>query len=218
MLNKVVIFACLCALFLPAAAQNRLGLKLDVGASYVRNTQESSNADINVLPSLSGQFGLFKEWGLEGKSRIGVELLGTYVQGKNKFEFDALGPNLEPAGTIFVNYTTELFYFSVPLWYGMDFGPWTVNVGVQGSVLMSNTYWEDTQVEANGTVTEYRNTDVIQRGFRADVGPRAALFYRLNDRINLEASYYYGMINAWEVIEGVRNNWWKAAAGIRVAL
>ena len=218
MLNRLFISACLLGLFLPASAQNRLGFKLDLGASYIRNTLELSSGERQVLPSLSGQAGMFAELDLKGASRVGVELLGTYVQGKDKLQFPTLNANLEPTGTIFVTYEKELVYLSVPLWYGVDFGKWTVNAGVQGHVLLGSWYWEDTRIEEGNTVTELRNTDVIQYGFRADVGPRAAVFYHLNDHLSFEGSYYYGLIDAWEVISEVDNNWWKAALGIRVSL
>lgn len=218
MLNRIFLLACLLGIFLPASAQNRLGFKLDLGASYIRNTLEVSNGSLQVLPSLSGQLGIFGELDLGGPSRIGAELLGTYIQGKDKLEFPTFDINMQQLGTVYVKYEKELAYLSVPLWYGVDFGKWTVNAGVQGSVLLGSWYWEESRYVEPDKVTEHRNTDVIQRGFRADFGPRAAVFYHFNDHLSFEGSYYYGLIDAWETLDSVDNNWWKAALGIRVSL
>lgn len=196
-------------------AQSLKGLKLSIGPSFVRNTIDYTGQSHKVLPSLSFQIGVFKEWDLNGAGRLGLEVLGNYFQSLEKFEYNTTDDVGVVNGWVKGRVASEFLYLAVPIWYGLDFGKWTASLGVQVSVGKHVGYFSRSTSEIDGVPRDQSFAGSWPVQFRPDFGPKAGLLYHHNDRWTFEGNVYYGFVDTYDTYRDNRSNMMQATFGAK---
>ena len=218
MLRAIFLTILAVGLFQISQAQHQRGIKIAFGPGVINHNETFPVGEYTNLSSLSLQMGFYNEWKLKERLKFGGEVLVTYVRGKSHLEFPVFKDNGDLFGQYEQYSLRDMIYLSVPMWCGVEFGRWTVNAGIQGSVFLTGYYQRVQNFQIPGTVSVWPGNNRLNGANRIDFGPRAAVFCRINNRWSMEASYYHGLTNAyrWEV--GTKSNIQQGTLGARIAI
>jgi len=205
--------------------QQKWGVKVGGGISKITNSMEPSNGTITISYAPSGQGGLYYYLSLGKSSSLGAELLFSQIEGKEKLEMEIKTPEVMNFGHYSSLAFKHISYLSLPFYYGFTIKRLTINAGFQVAYALASSGREKNVLTIYGFPfneigSSNRKIDDINIK-KWDFGPRAGITYPLTDRLELEATYYYGINNIqkgdpvlWEskvqqMTFGVRYTFWN---------
>lgn len=179
-----------------ASGQHQLGIKAGAGLSRITNSLNMENLSTQFVPS--GQGGFYYKRTLGNGSSLGMELLFSQIEGKETWEgWELLFNSDERFEMVYVKnrLSRHISLLSLPVYYGINIKKLTIHAGVQSSYAIAySSPYTSTGIRQG---QPYRRKTISDNSVidKFDFGPRAGIIYPLNDKLSVEATYYYGFNN-----------------------
>ncbi len=218
-MKNTLIITILIVLNLSVLGQHNFGLKLNGGISRLSSNLVGTNATSKIRSAPSGLGGAFYNYELGEKSILGVELLFSHIQSKETMSFSLINSDGVNVGYTTSDIYRNISYLSLPIYYGFKKNRFTFNAGFRVSYALKTGGSQKGETVLNGRTEQidYEYDELNIDDF--DFGARAGLTYNLTDKIDLEATYYYGTNN---ILTNNNNNWtWRiqqATIGVKYTL
>ncbi|MBW6484052.1 MAG: PorT family protein [Vicingaceae bacterium] len=200
-LVKTILVLILYVVCLTTYGQHTFGVKLADGWSKIStkiNSSPPTPQEFKFMPSYQG--GLSYNFHFKNKSLIGAELLFSKIRGKEHSESPTTDEFGNPTDEFIIgNVDRHISYLSVPVYYGLNYKKFTVNIGVQTSfVIYSSGLATTLAPDNNGNTLYFENKTAKLPITNYDFGIRAGLSFALSNNIMVESFYYYGLLNIYE--------------------
>ena len=192
----LIIFLTFC---LKSFGQREVGLKCNIGASRVLawNSWKIQPQKFPIIAS--GQFGFFYLKTIKSRSILGVELLLTQIEGKEKYRYKD--------GETFVTYR-DYSYLGIPIYYGYKINKANINLGFQFNYLVRGIERiRGNGIDLQGIPYSYEINGILPNIKRYDFGLRVGGNYYLNNRLELGTNFYFGLSNIWKDPKIHPGNW-----------
>lgn len=178
-------------------SQYDFGVKINSGLSKISNSIKYDNVTSSIKPSISAQVGLYLNYNLYDSLFIGGDVLLLQIEGKEKMVYDEpSGPGIVPK-TITENINTHLSYIGIPLYFGYKIKKMIVNIGFQYLYMIYSSSVDKFQIESQSFELRKSNLNLIKYNY----GPSILFLFKLSEKINIEANYYYGLNTISKIID-----------------
>ncbi len=182
-----------------------IGVKLDLGASYITNEQfANTDIDHQIKPGKSANLGMFFDFSVSKKSSVSFEL--NYVKLESKEVLNGVVV-LDPLGrpVVYGNQyiRKKISYIALPVYYSFQFDRLSVNVGGQVSTVMGGS----AEVRSESEFYEY-DMQYEPALNELDYGVRFGMQWKLSHRFDLEATYYHGLSDIQKPFRNGESDFW----------
>lgn len=181
---------------LTSFANQQFGVKFSGGLSQISNSLNMPTLSTQYAPS--GQGGVYYNQTLGNGSSLGMELLFSQIEGKETWEgYELLMNSDNKMRMVYLknNFHRHISYISLPVYYGININKLTIHAGAQISYAITTS----SRSESTGTWNEqpyHEETKSVHMDVdKFDFGPRVGMIYPLNNKLSVEATYYYGFNN-----------------------
>lgn len=180
--------------------QHQFGIKAGFGISQTKSIiTNDMKYQCQIKPS--GNIGLLYNFNFGKNSYVGINALFMRILGKENFEKSQTlqsfnGTNWVP---VQINSKSDFYrklnYLGFPLYYGMTFNKFSINIGLQPSIILNNTFdgqntTQYTGGQNNTEVFYWKNSEIGHN--KIDLGAKAELNYSLSKNLIMEGTYYFG--------------------------
>lgn len=172
--------------------QFELGLKANAGMSLI-NSVESTGASMHYnSPAFSSQLGVYYAKKLGKRSILGAEIFYNRINGVENHTILSPVIGSPELVTSYEEVFHRLSLVSLPIYYGIQFSSFSVNLGIQPSFIISASTG-GSSAAAYGRKFGSK-AEIDHKKFA--LGPRAGIIWDNNGyRLSFEGNIYFGMSN-----------------------
>lgn len=181
------------ASFLETFPRGRYGLSLQFGLGLVKDTYfqpgrvNDTLTTISAMPS--GQFGFFYTLYFGKHSFLTVEPGVTLIQGGGRSSVET------SAGELTWEVRKRLYFLSLPVSWGMNFGRFGFSLGVQPAFQFFGQA-QTNKVLVSGNNSNHGSSDYTNLKYHPfDIGLSAEISYQVYHRMTLFLDGYYGLLD-----------------------
>ncbi len=202
-MTRLLIIFTLITLHLTALGQKDFGLKANFSLCYFSAKffpTEFPQPMQTFFFMPSGQAGLFYNLHFSRQSVFGADLLFNQIEGKQHYESPALDNLGNPTGQyITSDMLRHISYLSIPIYYSYNYKRISINGGFQTSFALASSGYVKIQGPdgTGGTIVYDLKRDKLEIK-DCDFGAKAGFSFALTNKIAIQGSYYYGLLNIYK--------------------
>ncbi len=211
-LTIIILLACQ----LPVFGQHFFGMKLNGGISYIK-TVISEYPPIaktqKFYPVLSGQGGFTYNFVVKNRFLIGTELLFLPILGHEYLKYPTgafnNGTFINDGGYSEMNTFLHIYNLGLPIYFGYNYKRLNLNIGFQTNFVLASGGRVSGQILDKDQLYTWSGSANGLEINKHDFGGRVGIFYKLSEKYNIEANYYYGLTNLIKDEQLAKSTEWR---------